>query len=344
MKKKSAIGIGLLLLLAFTTMHEIVFVVPKQWPKPVYDFAKNPLTPAKISLGRVLFYDPMLSRNNSVSCASCHAQYAAFAHIDHPLSHGIDDRIGIRNAPALMNLAWQKNFMWDGAINHLDMQSLFPITHPDEMDEKIERLVHKLQTSNIYPPLFKKAFNDSTITGEHILKAIAQFLVSLVSANSKYDSVMRKQTSFTAAESNGYRLFKSHCAGCHTEPLFTNGSFENNGLPIDTNLNDFGRIKVTQSAADSLCFKVPTLRNIQYSYPYMHDGRFNRLTEVLKHYTSGNKNHAMNSNPLLNTINLTANEKVDVLVFLLTLSDKAFLNNPQYAFPKDLILNNTYKY
>ena len=132
--KKSTIVIGLLLL-GFTTIDEFVFIVPTRWPKPIYDFSKNPLTSSKITLGRALFYDPILSRNNTVSCASCHSQYAAFAHIDHPLSHGIDDRIGTRNAPALVNLAWQKNFMWDGAINHLDMQSLFPITHPDEMDE-----------------------------------------------------------------------------------------------------------------------------------------------------------------------------------------------------------------
>ena len=338
MKKKPAIAIGLLLIMAFTTVHEIAFVVPKQWPKPIYDFSRNSLTSSKITLGRALFYDPILSRNNTVSCASCHSQYAAFAHIDHPLSHGIDDRIGTRNAPSLVNLAWQKNFMWDGAINHLDMQSLFPITHPDEMDESIEQVVHKLQSSIIYPSLFKKAFKDSTITGEHILKAISQFLVTLVSANSKYDSVMRKQATFTPAESNGYRLFKQNCNSCHTEPLFTNGSFQNNGLQVDTSLNDFGRIKVTNLAADSLCFKVPTLRNIQYSFPYMHDGRFNRLTEVLKHYTSDNKNHAASASPLLEKINLTPNEKVDVLVFLLTLSDRSFLNNPKYAFPKDLFL------
>jgi cytochrome c peroxidase len=335
--KKSTIVIGLLLL-GFTTIDEVVFIVPTKWPKPIYDFSKNPLTSSKITLGRALFYDPILSRNNTVSCASCHSQYAAFAHIDHPLSHGIDDRIGKRNAPALVNLAWQKNFMWDGAINHLDMQSLFPITHPDEMDESIERVVHKLQSSPLYPTLFKQAFNDSSVTGEHILKAISQFLVTLVSINSKYDSVMRKQATFTTAENNGYRLFKINCASCHTEPLFTNFSFENNGLQIDTILNDFGRMKVTQSNADSLRFKVPTLRNIQYSYPYMHDGRFNRLSEVLKYYTSDNKNQAASLSPLIKKINLTPNEKVDLLIFLLTLSDKSFLNNPKHAFPKDLFL------
>lgn len=335
--KKSTIVIGLLLM-AFTTINEVVFIVPTKWPKPIYDFSKNPLTSSKITLGRALFYDPILSRNNTVSCASCHSQYAAFAHIDHPLSHGIDDRIGTRNAPALVNLAWQKNFMWDGAINHLDMQSLFPITHPDEMDESIERVVHKLQSSPLYPTLFKQAFNDSSVTGEHILKAISQFLVTLVSINSKYDSVMRKQATFTTAENNGYRLFKINCASCHTEPLFTNFSFENNGLQIDTILNDFGRMKVTQSNADSLRFKVPTLRNIQYSYPYMHDGRFNRLSEVLKYYTSDNKNQAASLSPLIKKINLTPNEKVDLLIFLLTLSDKSFLNNPKYAFPKNLFL------
>ncbi len=313
-------------------MNDIVFEVPKNWPKPQYDFSKNPLSASKIELGRILFYDPILSRNNTISCASCHSQYTAFTHVDHSLSHGIEDRIGNRNSPALMNLAWHSSFMWDGAINHLDMQALAPISHPDEMGEKIETVVMKLQNSENYRSLFYKAYGDSSVTGEHTLKAISQFMLTMVSANSKYDSVIRKQTQFTAQEKNGYALFKKNCSNCHTEPLFTNLKFENNGLPVDTTLNDFGRIKITKNKNDSLKFKVPTLRNIEFSYPYMHDGRFKKLSQVLKHYTSGITHGNTLSDKLQNPIILSSNEKVDLTAFLLTLTDKEFLFNPKFSF------------
>ncbi|HWY12811.1 MAG TPA: cytochrome c peroxidase, partial [Bacteroidia bacterium] len=305
------------------------------WPKPIYDFEKNPLTAKKIDLGRILFYDPILSQNNTISCASCHSPYSAFTHIDHDLSHGINDRIGIRNSPALMNLAWQPVFMWDGAVNHLDVQALAPISHPDEMGEKIENVILKLQRSKNYPLLFLKAFDDSNITGEHILKALSQFMLTLISANSKYDSVMRKQTKFTLQEENGYKLFQKNCASCHKEPLFSNFNFENNGLPVDTTLKDYGRMKITKNKMDSLKFKVPTLRNIEFSFPYMHDGRFKRLSEVLKHYTTGIQKSATLSKNLDAPIILTSNEKVDLIAFLLTLTDKAFIYNTNHNDPKN---------
>ncbi len=321
--------------MAFKSLKNISFEVPKSWPKPHYDFTKNPLSLSKIELGRVLFYDPLLSKNNTISCASCHSQYTAFTHVDHSLSHGIDDRIGTRNSPTLMNLAWHPSFMWDGAINHLDMQALAPISHPDEMGETIETVVPKLQVSKNYRSLFYKAFGDSVITGQHTLKAISQFMLTLVSANSKYDSVMRKQTQFTAQEKNGYALFQKNCASCHAEPLFTNLQFENNGLALDTTLNDYGRMKVTKNKNDSLKFKVPTLRNIEFSYPYMHDGRFKRLSDVLKHYTSGIHHTKTLAKQLEQPIILSSNQRVDLTAFLLTLTDKEFLFNPKYSFPKN---------
>jgi cytochrome c peroxidase len=334
-KKKIVISVLLCVVFcAFQITRNALFEVPKNWPNPNYDFTKNPLTTEKVILGRALFYDPVLSKNNTISCASCHSQYTAFTHVDHDLSHGIEDRIGTRNSPALMNLAWHKSFMWDGAINHLDVQSLAPISHPDEMDEKIENVVYKLQHSKTYRSLFFKAYGDSLITGEHTLKAISQFMLTLVSANSKYDSVMRKQTQFTSQEKNGYLLFQKNCGSCHTEPLFTNLQFENNGLAIDTTLNDYGRMKITKNKNDSLKFKVPTLRNIEFSYPYMHDGRFKRLSDVLKHYTSGIKHSNTLSELLEKPILLSSNEKVDLTAFLLTLTDKEFLFNPKFSFPK----------
>lgn len=324
---------------AFNSNEELLFSVPDKWPKPYYNFAKNPITAHKVLLGRALFYDPILSRNNTISCNSCHSQYTAFAHVDHTLSHGIDDRIGTRNAPALTNLAWQKIFMWDGAINHLDMQPLSPIANNDEMNSSIESVVLRLQQSKIYPLLFYKAFSDSIVTGEHTLKAISQFMLTLISANAKYDSVMRGEVVFTAQEKNGYILFKKHCASCHTEPLFTNHQFENNGLTVDTTLNDYGKMKVTQNAADSLRFKVPTLRNIEFSYPYMHDGRFKHLSQVMNHYTTGIAKSQTLSKQLEKAIILTSNEKVDLIAFLLTLTDKHYLFNPKFSYPKEVFLD-----
>ena len=335
MKKIWAICIvTCIVLCAFKISEEQLFTVPPQWLKPAYDFSKNPLSTQKVELGRYLFYDPLLSKNNQISCASCHSPFTAFTHVDHDLSHGIDDRIGTRNSPALMNLAWHQSFMWDGAINHLDMQALAPISHPDEMGETIESVVKKLQHSKNYPSLFQQAFGDSVITGEHTLKAISQFMLTLVSANSKYDSVMRKQAQFTPQQKNGYALFQKNCASCHAEPLFTNLQFENNGLSVDTTLNDYGRMRITKNKNDSLKFKVPTLRNIEFSYPYMHDGRFKTIAAVLKHYTSGIKQSNTLSVHLQKPIVLSSNERVDLTAFLLTLTDKSFLFNTQHGFPK----------
>lgn len=307
-------------------------LIPTSWPKPVYDFTKNEPSIAKINLGRVLFYDPILSQNNTISCASCHLQYTAFTHIDHALSHGINDKIGTRNSPTLINLAWNKSFMWDGAVNHLDMQALAPIAHPAEMGNSIEHVVSTIQQDIYYKALCYKAYQDSTITGERILKALSSFELTLISADAKYDSVMRNQSVFTVQEANGYSLFKQHCVSCHTEPLFTNGLYENNGLPEDSLLADKGRMRITNDSNDIHFFKVPTLRNIEYSYPYMHDGRFKKLSDVLTHYTSGIEHYPNLSAPLRQPINLTSNEKVDIIAFLLTLSDRHFLFNKNYSY------------
>jgi len=334
--KRTTLSIFLLLIVisGFRMLDDVPFQVPANWPKPQYNFTKNPLNSDQIELGRHLFYDPILSRDSTISCSSCHSQYTAFTHVDHDLSHGIEDRIGFRNAPAVMNLAWQKVFMWDGAINHLDMQSLAPIENPDEMDEHFDRVIKKLNANAKYKTLFKNAFGDEQSTGEKTLKAIAQFMLTIVSANSLYDKMLRKEISYNTQQENGYRLFKSHCASCHTEPLFTNSEFENNGLRIDTSLMDYGRMRVTQNAKDSIKFKVPTLRNIEFSFPYMHDGRFKKLSEVLNHYASGVQQGPTLSKKLQNKIELTSNEKVDLTAFLLTLTDREFLFNQKHSYPK----------
>jgi cytochrome c peroxidase len=332
---------GLLLIaIVHFNFEEQTFTQPYHWPKPHYNFENNKLTQEKILLGRVLFYDPILSKDSTISCNSCHSPFNAFTHVDHALSHGIHDSVGTRNSPALMNLAWQKTFMWDGAINNLDMQSLAPISHLAEMASNINDVVKKLNQSKMYKKLFDDAYNDSIATGEHALKAIAQFMLTIVSANSKYDKVMNNEDKFTLQEQSGYQIFKKNCNVCHTEPLFTNNEFENNGIGLDTTLNDLGRMKITQKKEDELKFKVPTLRNIEFSYPYMHDGRFKRLTDVLNHYTSGIKHSKTLSAPLRQNIVLTSNDKVDLMAFLLTLSDKKFLFDSKFAYPKEVFKVN----
>jgi cytochrome c peroxidase len=273
--------------ISFVANGEIKFVIPKGWPKPVYDFSKNKLSEEKFKLGRKLFFDPILSRDSSTSCASCHLQFSAFTHVDHSLSHGINGLKGARNSSTIFNLAWSKSFMWDGGVNNIEVQPINPITNPVEMDSKLKDVVMKLNRSAYYRKKFYKAFNDSVINSQKLLKSLAQFILMLESYNSKYDKVIRKEkdAEFTEQEKKGYGLFKKNCSSCHTEPLFTNNSFENNGLPPDKELNDGGRIRITKNASDSLKFKVPSLRNAAVSYPYMHDGRFKNLKQVLDHYT-----------------------------------------------------------
>lgn len=308
--------------------------VPEGWPKPFYNFERNPLTKEKVLLGRYLFYDPILSANNTISCASCHSPYNAFTHADHALSHGIYDSIGTRNSPTLINLAWHPYFMWDGAINHLDMQALAPITNPIEMGENLNNVLAKLRTHAFYRNHFQKAWKDTSITGEYVLKSLSQFVLTLVSNQSKYDSVTRNETEFNPQEKRGYLLFKKNCNACHAEPLFTNLNYESNGLKLDSNLNDFGRMRITRLPSDSLKFKVPTLRNIEFSFPYMHDGRFKTLKEVLNHYEKGIPSHGNVPKQQANIFSLSSNEKADLMAFLLTLTDRNFLFKTEFAYPR----------
>lgn len=326
-----------ILLVAFRKKQSVAFVVPAGWSKPAYNFRKNPLSEKKIQLGRMLFYDPVLSKDSTISCASCHSPYSAFTHSDHNLSHGISGKIGTRNSPVLVNLAWGSNFMWDGAVANLDEQAEKPICNPLEMDETMPGVVSKLRASPKYVALFTNAFGDREIKEEQVLKTISQFILTLVSADAKYDRVKRGEQQFTEKEANGYVLFQKNCASCHAEPLFTSGKFENNGLVPDEELKDKGRMEVTHNRNDSLKFKVPTLRNIEFSLPYMHDGRFKSMTMVLNHYIKGIQQSPTLNPALAKGINMTANEKADLVSFLLTLSDNKFLADARYAFPADVL-------
>lgn len=318
-----------------------MFEYPDYWPAPQYDFSKLSMTQEEFDLGRALFYDPILSKDNSISCASCHTQATGFTHVDHDLSHGIEGRIGKRNALSLVNLAWNTSFMWDGGVNHIELQALAPITDANEMDETLANVVEKLKTSENYNNLFSKVHSDGEITGQRTLLALTQFVVMFNSYNSKYDKYIRNEleNTFTSQEKNGLQIFRQHCATCHTEPLFTNNQFENNGLKVDTTLNDYGRYFITNNPKDSLKFKVPSLRNIQFTKPYMHDGRFESLQEVINHYTSEVQPSQTLSKKLEKRIILTHEEKIDLLVFLRTLSDEEFLFDKRFSFPFQQLIN-----
>jgi cytochrome c peroxidase len=234
-----------------------------------------------------------------------------------------------------VNLAWNTSFMWDGGVNHIELQALAPITDANEMGETLANVVEKLKTSENYNNLFSKVHSDGEITGQRTLLALTQFVVMFNSYNSKYDKYIRieSKNTFTIQEKNGLQIFRQHCATCHTEPLFTNNQFENNGLKVDTTLNDYGRYFITNNPKDSLKFKVPSLRNIQFTKPYMHDGRFENLQEVINHYTSEVQPSQTLSIKLEKRIILTHKEKIDLLVFLRTLSDDEFLFDKRFSFP-----------
>lgn len=313
-------------------LDDLSFRMPKKFPKPHYRFEHNKLSKEVFELGRYLFYDPMLSRDNSVSCAACHQHFAAFAHIDHKLSHGIEGKFGTRNVPALQNLIWQESFMWDGGINHLEVQAIAPITSPIEMDESLANILLKLKASEKYRNLFQKAYHDTIINSERLLKALTQFTGLMISADSRYDRYLAKKDTFSLTEKQGLKLFEAKCASCHTAPLFTTNAYENNLLPVDTTLNDYGRYLITKNEADRGKFKVPSLRNIARTYPYMHDGRFRNMKELLNFYGSLYLQNP--SDPRLKQIgNLSADEKKQLTAFLNTLTDYEFIYNRNFDDP-----------
>lgn len=308
------------------------FQKPINFPEPAYAFANNPVTKAGFELGRALFYEPRLSRDNTISCGSCHIQSAAFTQHGHDVSHGIDDRLGTRNSPPIMNLAWNKAFMWAGGVYDLDLQPIVPITAHEEMDEDLKNVYQKLEAMPKYQHLFKAAFGSAEIGTTVFMKALSQFMLMCVSSDSRYDQVMRKENgaSFSATELEGYQLFQQKCSACHREPLFTDGSFRNNGLGISP-VNDQGLYTATLKEADRYKFKVPSLRNLSYTAPYMHDGRFLSLSAVLEHYHS-EVQPTQNLDPALiengqRGISLSAGERAALLAFLKTLDDVQFIHN-----------------
>jgi cytochrome c peroxidase len=311
----------------------LTFEVPEGFPPPAYDFNRNPLTKEGVELGRHLFYEGRLSKDGRFPCASCHQQIAGFTTFEHDLSHGYNHSHTKRNAPGLANLAWQVAYRQDGSAATLEAVSLAHITAPDEMAETIPNVIAKLEQDAQYKQLFKAAYGDERITDERILKAITQFLLTMVSADTKYDQVRKGQANFTAQEQNGYQVFQAKCATCHKEPLFTDFSYRNIGLPVQTFLNDYGRMRVTNNRADSLKFRVPSLRNVDITSYYTHDGRSATMRHMVEHYRSRVEQGPTLDPLLANGITMTNTELDNVLAFLRTLSDQNFITYPKFGAP-----------
>ena len=319
----------------------------------------NPLTVEGVALGRRLFYEKQLSQFDSISCGSCHMQKNAFTDAI-PLALGVPKIPIPRNTMSLANQLWNQKFFWDGRVNSLEELIIFPLEDHREMNQSIEASIVKLQRDSNYPKLFKAAFGDENITSDRIFKSISQFQRTLVSGDSKYDQYIRGEYMPTSSELRGIDLFFTHpvaetglrggnCGDCHSSFLtsgFNNGfdGFHNNGLDSDDELKD-GLFSVTGLPQDKGKFKAPTLRNIALTAPYMHDGRFNTLEEVLNHYNENIKESAtldilireasnevvVPGEPIL--LQLTDQEKQDILAFLQMLTDQNFINNEEFSDP-----------
>lgn len=295
----------------------------------------NPLSREGVALGRKLFFDPILSSTGQMSCSTCHQPKLAFTD-GQALSKGVKGQLGKRSAMSLLNVGfYAKGLFWDGRVGTLEEQSLHPIRDTNEMNASWIKIAKKIQRHPSYPILFRKAFGiasvqeiDSILIG----KALAQFERTLISADTKFDRVMRKEVQFTPQEKRGWTIFfdaspavpTSECNHCHVDPLFSTLGFENNGLVEALSLDDYpdkGRGAVTGNRNDNGQFRVPTLRNLKYTAPYMHDGRFKTLEEVLDHYASGG-HPGINVSPNVQVLHLNKKDRADLIAFLNTLNDQ----------------------
>ncbi|NNE44940.1 MAG: cytochrome-c peroxidase [Gemmatimonadetes bacterium] len=302
---------------------------------------ENPLTVQGIALGRKLFHDPILSGDSTQSCATCHNQAFAFSDNGRQFSVGITGATGTRNAPALINMAWNPNFFWAGRAPSLEDQAREPVPNPIEMNIPWGAALDRLRAHADYPDLFGHAFGSDEVTQNRVVMAISQFERTLISNNSRWDQKQRGEIEFTPEEAAGERLFflnepGADCFHCHRSALFTDNRMHDNGL--DVNPNDAGHSLVSGQSFDFGKMRSPTLRNIEYTAPYMHDGRFATLEEVIDHYSEGLQ-QSPNLDPLLSRrgagAGFTDQEKAELLAFLKTLSDPSFLTNPAYGPPTD---------
>lgn len=319
------------------------------FPSPVLP-SDNVLTVEKVKLGQMLFFDKKLSKDNIQSCAGCHNQTDGFSDTLQ-FSLGVRNLPGKRHAMAIINMAWNTNgFFWDGRAPQLRDQSLLPILDELEMDETHENVISKLSAEQVYLDQFVRAFGDNAITTERMSLAMEQFMLTVVSNQSKYDKFLNGDVELTEAEERGRQLYfgefnpffpedsGADCEHCHGGLNFENDLFMNNGLDDDLSFVDMGREEVTLLASDRAKFKVPTLRNIAVTAPYMHDGRMSTLEEVVTHYNE-HITYSSTLDPALlqvaeaGGLGLTDQDKQDLIAFLHTLTDETFLTNPAYADP-----------
>lgn len=302
------------------------------------DPSDNPLTKEGIRLGRMLFYDRSLSDDKSMSCASCHLQSNSFNDANQ-FSQGTNGAFGERNAMSIVNLAWATSMFWDGREPSLETQAHDPVTNMLEMRNNWKTVEERLQSDALYPDLFFKAFGTKTIDSILVTKAIAQFERTLTSFNSPFDGFFYggDTTLLNSSQKRGYDLFfgDAECIHCHSGPLLTDNNFKNNGL--NAVFTDLGRGGYNGISTDNGKFKVPTLRNIAKSAPYMHDGRFSSLEQVVEFYNSGVVGSSPNLDPNMAAyaigLNLTSQDKADLVNFLKTFTDNEFLNNPDFSNP-----------
>jgi len=291
----------------------------------------NQMTVEGVELGRQLFNDPRLSKNNSLSCAGCHNQNNSFSS-PNQYNVGVDNIMGFRNASALINLGWNTSFNWDGSALTLEEQAFEPVTNPIEMHDTWQNVESKLNNDSNYFIQFKNTFNIEYIDSIHIVKAIAQFERSLISVDSKYDKWRKGEVQLSLSELNGYAIFnteKGDCFHCHGTEMFMDNLFHNNGLDAG-NFLDLGLGNISGNPSDNAKFKTPTVRNVEFTAPYMHDGRFSTLEEVVDYYNTGG-NYSTTIDPLMKKVGiglqLTNDEKNDLVNFLKTLSDNSYINN-----------------
>lgn len=310
--------------------------IPSNFPEVKFHFSTNSPTRYGVELGKKLFYDGRLARDNATACAFCHIQENAFTHHGHSVSHGVDGLEGFRNAPPIQNMIFLETYMWDGSVTQLEHQPIIPISSEVEMDETIGNIVEKLKQDDEYRQLFKRVYGNSEINADRILNAITQFVATMISADSKYDKVVRNEGEvFTTDEQAGKLLFEDKCASCHQTDIFTDHSYRNTGIPYSPIHQDIGRKRVTGLDSDYLKFRVPSLRNVEYTAPYMHDGRFYSLKAVLDFYDENVEDNP-NLDPLFKQngeigIKMTEDEKLKIIAFLKTLSDENFISNPAFA-------------
>ena len=318
-----------------THNHTHLIVTTNGFPSmPMPD--NNPLTIEGVELGRKLFYDPILSSDSTQSCSSCHQQEFAFSD-PKQFSIGVDGFPGNRNASAIVNAGWLSTAFWDGRSSSLENQAEGPVENPIEMHDDWTNVVFKLNHHKNYPAYFKAAFSEVTITKELVTMAIAQFERTLISDKSKFDLSIKGNYNLTPLEAAGFNIFFSEtgeCFHCHGQPLFTDNDFHNNGL--DLIATDIGYEDVTGNNFDRAKFRTPTLRNIEFSAPYMHDGRFNTLEEVIDFYSDSVK-FSSTLDPVMTANSTSFNwpplEKLQLLAFLKTLSDTTFIKNPDFSNP-----------